>query len=450
MAPSFSGNWPIKTIGIMGMQKFFQKQHRWIGLSVGAHFAFVVVAYATEIPQISKAQKTEPTCVALGQYLDQPIPPAPVGSGPPSSVCQNCKTTIQQAVETANKALDAAIAEDASIAAANAANTQTSATLAGLDATQNGDMFRTGDVNSSGFTAAKQQEALANRAAGAYEQCASQIDSACANVAPNDKALADQAKRSCQSSAQQARQVAADKAAKAAEMAKNGQQANQSGQGMQPPQMPPGGSGEPATGSTDPYDSKISSSVEKAKTAKLDSGFSGGKAEIPNGQEIESGLSSAQNSANTVNGSNPGQSREAKAKIAATNTASGGSGGSRGISGSSTAGGFGSSDGSKSSEEKADALAIIKGSAGEDPLAAGGGSNFKPTLGLKSSGDELADLMNQQNANTGSSVLGGSLEATGQSLAAHSGSLAAGGDEVSLFKRIKSKITSLSRARNMQ
>ncbi len=431
----------------------FQKQQRWIWLSVGAHFCFALVVYAMEISEIPQATASEPSCSNTSFYREICTPqPYCMASAPGSKAnCDSCKTAIQNSVNTANGVLNSAKAQDQAINAANAASN--AADAAGTQALQQDPQFKTGSVNQSGLNSLQQQQQLAQQVSTAMKNCAKEIKKACTGPLDGmDQQAADSSAQSCEQSGTAADGVAAEKAAKAAEMAKNGQQANQNGQGMQPPQMPQGGSGDPGLGSTNPYDSKISSSVEKAKTAKLDSGFSGGKSEIPVGQGIESGLSSERNTASTSNGSSSA-SQSGGDKSTPTdfgNSSGGAAGASRGVSGSGGFGGLGSSSG-KSTEAKTDAAVDAKAAVGDETPLAGGGSSFKPTLGLKSSGDELAELINQPGATTGSSALTTGHEAAGQQLASHGGgSTPFGGDDISLFKRIKSKITSLSRTRNMQ
>ncbi len=426
----------------------------WIRRVLGLSFLFLVwetaPAPAMEISQITPAKATEPACRDSTYYIEQ-VPPGMVGVTP-ESTCTSCKTQIGKAVETANNKLTLAAQQDAGITASATASTQGSAAVAGANQFQNDHMFKTGDVNQTGLAAAKQQEALAQQVATGYDQCVSDIQSACSNVAPSDKGMVEQAKQSCTASANQARGVAADKAAKAAQMAENGQQANQNGQGMQPPQMPQGGGGGSGLGSSDPYGSNISSTIDKAKTAKLDSGFSGGKTDIPLNQSSESGLSSQKFTPETPGGASSASASSEDSKNSTGGTSSGAAStvARNGVSSSGTSmSGSGFGDSSKSSSEESGAARnpAAKSDEGEG-LASGAAPAFKPTLGLRSSGTELNELLQNPAGATGSETVGGRQEAAGHS--ENPKNLAAVGEEVSLFQRIRTKITVVSRARHMQ
>jgi hypothetical protein len=429
------------------MKAIFQMKFRWALWTLGAHFLFAVVVLAMEIDQIMPAKATEPSCSNPMEYfeLDRRIPPMATKS---RGICDSCKSTLKSAVESANGTLAAAKAQNASINASTAAGT--AGTAAGVNPLQDRPQFATRDVNSAGQTAATQQSGLANGVTEGFESCAKQIESSCqqGQLAPEDYQAAKSSADSCRQSAQQARQVAADKALKADEMAKNGQQANQNGQGMQPPQMPLGGAGgSPGLGSSDPLDSKVSSNIDLAKGLKLDTKINSGKAEIPLGQGSESGLSSEANTATTSSGGSNslGSSKDSGSHTAADANSSSG-GGNSGFSGSGSMGSLGSSGASKSSEEKVE----HKTSAENGAVAAAGssGGGARPTLGLRSSGDELSDLLNQNAPEGAATIGGGPMEnlASNRNLASNS-SMA---EETSLFKRVKTKITRVSRDQHMQ
>lgn len=433
-------------------QNLFSKMHGFALVRFSAICFFLIgvaPSLALEIPQITPATATEPACMDPQFYIDQN--PLKMGTTM-SSTCHSCKAQINNAVESANGKLTAAAGRDASIAASATASTQGSAAAAGANQFQNDHMFKTGDVNQTGLNAVTQQEALARGVAEGYEQCARDIDSACSNVAPADKAMADQAKQSCTSSANQARGVAADKTAKAAQMAQDGQQANQNGQGMQPPQMPQGGAGGSGLGS-DPFNSKISSDINKPKTAKLDSGFSGGKTEIPLNQVGDSGLSSQKFTPEKSLGSASSLSSSEKESTSANGApGSSGSASRNGVSGSGASmgsSGFGSNGGSEKDSDSSKTRNPAAAADGASELAGGAQSSFKPTLGLRSSGNELNDLLQTPGGPIGSETIGSTQEALGHS-SGSSHNLSSVGEEVSLFQRIRTKITIVTRARHMQ
>jgi hypothetical protein len=432
------------------MIAIFQKKHRWALWALAAHFVFVAVVFAMEISDIPPAKATEPACADASQYFELQPPLAKTGPFNKSN-CDSCKSKIQSAVQKANGVLASANAQNASINASTAAGTASTAAI--IPGQQEVTQFGTGNVNSAGQAAATQQQALAQQVATAMDTCASEIEQACSAIAQSDKAMADQAANSCKQSAQQARQVAADKAAKAAEMAKNGQQANQNGQGMQPPQMPQGGAGgSPGLGSSDPTDSKISSNIERAKGIKLDSKIGNGKTEIPNGQSSDSGLSSEANTATTSSGGGNtlGSSDSGKSSnFAESNSGAGNGGGGAGVSSAGAMGSLGSGGTSKSTEEKVEAKTSSEDSSLANAGAGSAGGGSRPTLGLRSSGDELSELLNPS-AQEGSTTIGGSnlenLTSNPRNLASN----ATLGDETSLFKRIKAKITRVTRDQHMQ
>lgn len=112
-------------------------------------------------------------------------------------------------------------------------------------------------------------------------------------------------------------------------------------------------------------------------------------------------------------------------------------------------GGSGFGDSSKSSSEESGAARNPAAKSGEgEGLASGAAPAFKPTLGLRSSGTELNELLQNPAGVTGSETIGGRQEAAGHS--ENPKNLAAVSEEVSLFQRIRTKITVVSRARQMQ
>lgn len=418
-------------------------------------------AEALEVSQIPQATAQEPSCTNNIIYIEFNHVSGQKSNGP----CRNCKSTVTSAVQAANAQLNSAKGADASINASTTAGT--AATAATVDPLQKAHQFGAQNVASNGNSALTQQQQLAQQTSQAMKKCAADIRQACGgDMAPEDKSAADQSAQSCEQAGTTADQVAAEKGMKAAEAAKNAAQAGQQGQAMTPPQMPQGGpQGAGDQGSADPLQSNLSSNVpDKIEPTKLDNAASSklGNADATNLGEIGnqntsniSDLSQLQDPSFASGGGGATAAGDSRSLASAGGEYAGGA--ATGVSttgasgGSGAGGGGGAGSGSGAGEGDSSALAGALGGNTDDSSygLGGGGGGSRPTLGLKSSGDEFTDLLGGA-AGAGSSGELGAL-GDGAKLAANSQNAPwQGFTDESLFKRVKRKIHTLSTQRHMQ
>lgn len=373
-----------------------------------------------------------------------------------SASCQSCKAAVNSEVEKANGLLNSAKGYDSSINAGATVATQGLASSvvpaqAAPQVAQNG-------VMGTGSGALGDQSAAASQVSSAMKSCASQIRSQCQNIAPADQQAAEASAASCEKSGAQADATSAEKASKMAEALKQAGQAAQQAMGMA--QQGAGGASPTSGLTSNDYktpgleSSKVaenaeSSSLDQVKTASstLQS------AAIGEDDAKGSTLSASRDPASLgaggsgKSGGNAFGSGSANSSEPGSTTASmGGAGNSTGASQGGGAGGSGNG----ANGSGASALPGA-GANGEDNTYAGGGGGggSRPTLGLKSSGDELTDIMGSGGLKSGDSALASANEISKLG-SAGLGSPLDGAEHENLFKRVKRKIAKLSRDRHMQ
>ncbi|MCO5142806.1 MAG: hypothetical protein M9962_06925 [Oligoflexia bacterium] len=407
-----------------------------------------------EIDTIPMAQASSPPCSSPSSYFEFQTFPNKTGPYMAANCQSGCQMAAQQEPANANSILAQAKAQNAQINATNATGSnglQAATANNQLDPQQKVD-----SLNSLGNNSASQQAQLATAVSQAMRQCAQNIRNQCqSGVDSQDTQIGEQAAKSCEDAANKADQVAADKMAKAGEMGQNGNQAGQNGQGMGMPQMPQGGgaepvSSDPAKGSTVNQTSGGNSNLQadNANGTSFGDSIDSNQSTITPGEFNSSGSNSVAGGDQNIGSRNPTSAGSDDASGAGSSTGYSGSSGSTGATSAQSAM-PGSGDALAKEEAALNGLEVKAGDEAVAPTAGG----VKPAfIGLNNNASPT-DILGLT-ANEAGSAGASKDKLSGQSGKFGSGPLAQSANDpmldFSLFHRIKSKLTTISKEMHMQ